>query len=162
MQSDLSGVMNGISEIDDAHGVVALSQWISNDAHLFEARDADVWRNAHVAALESVLPYINLGKKSGRTPSSAINMSTSETSTFSASDHNAPGPEGMGQRTRGTGQRQTCFNGNIVYSTDHLLGVHPLFKSGSAPKPSSSLVSFKIQYISPSLGFEIGLWDSLP
>eukprot|EP00884_Botryococcus_braunii_P014937 jgi/Botrbrau1/23444/Bobra.106_1s0005.1 len=99
MQSEGSGEMNDMSESDEAPGVIALSQWISNDAHFCEAKDADIWKNEHVAEIESLMAYVKRGKRSRRMSSGSLSTSSSGTVVFTASDHSTLRPEAYEHRS---------------------------------------------------------------
>jgi hypothetical protein len=116
-----------MSQDDEASGLVALSQWISNDAHFCEAKDSDSWRREHVTAIDSVKPYVKLAQSGRRTSSSPLSTSSSGTSILTASDRSGIRPVGFRHSAENFAHHQISNNGNATGSRrDHSQGVDEL------------------------------------
>lgn len=109
---------------DQANGVIALSQWISSDAHFGQAKDADAWKRDHVAALENVVQYVNLSR-GGRGTASPSSTSSPSVSGISGNVSNR-GRHAQGsshRRPRGSGEAGTSNDGVASSSVNGSIGV---------------------------------------
>lgn len=114
---------------DPASGVIALSQWISSDGHFGAAKDADAWKRDHVAALENVVQYVNLGKggRGTASSSSASSPRVNGVNVYSARSDAQAGPSH--RRLQDSGEAHTSYGrgiGGTSSRPDRSTGVHCL------------------------------------